>query len=502
MAKVERATESSDQGEKQEAGRAKLPLPRSKTLSIEQLLEYWQSVPAEFSSRLSGYLYRHWPIIVRTPAYIDKLATPPESKEIILRQHGTGSYEIKLTDLDKPRGGEVCRARFKFDESFTEYEPVVEILELDQGHRENRTYIEWLRSKGKLKMPGEQTTGGTSDVAVKEMSAVLREVLADARAARQSNNKDGVESAYAKISEMFTSANKTVLEMVLGQFKQNSPADFLQLLTAFKEFAAPQGAQPLEMLKLIREFFPQQHPKQADDAFTKFIVDQLSEERKANRELMAKLLERKEESGDALSQIEKIGGVIEAVRGIAGEGGGGGRTGKWGWLQEIGTAAVQPGGALSSLLGPLATWGLAKMSGWKPGQAAPGAPPPPGQPPVQPPPPGLPGAPPQQPQPNVDPQEQFMADGLMNLFAAISMPLMKFLQEGRPGDEFADYLIEGGMLDALKLEELRQIGREKIMGMLRKQPQAWQFIQPIEQKFSQFIDEFLAWEPQQEGAEG
>lgn len=484
MAKVApREGERQENTSKEPAGE-KLPLT-DKHLSLEQFLSYWNRVYSDHPKRVIAYLYRRFPRIIKDEPHYIEVYEKPVTREELLGVWGAGDYEIKLNDKD--RRSAVCSAIFEFSEPWDKNPPNVNFAELDMSHRRNQSYIQWRESRGMDPKPGSQNNDGSA--------AVLAKALVDVVNAKtqQPANNTAEATALKSAMDLMGEATKQAISTVKAQ---QDPAGVSGMLTALEKFVRPpQQTDPLEVLKNAKEIFA--GPKQ-DDTMLKFVLDELKETRRAHNELQAKMLERKEESGDPLAQIEKIASTANALRDAFG-GGEARSSGKWGWLQEIGTAAVAPGGALSSILGPVATWGLAKLSGWKPGQAAPGAPPPPGAPPVQAPPPGLPNPnPAPAAAPGIDPQEQFIMDNVMNLFNVIAQPLMKFLGEGRSGYEFADYLHEGGTIDVVQLGQLRGLGREKIMEMLRKHPVAWQFIGPIEARFTQFLDEFLAWEPEQE----
>lgn len=441
----------------------KLPAPPQRTLSIEQLLEYWNGIEQAMRPRLLGYLYRLWPIISRTPAYIDKLAEPPADPTAFLRTWGTGEYELMLTDLDKPKGGQLCKARFKFSQSYDEFPPVLDAIDLDVGRKENASYITWARSKGLLKMPGEQTSNAGNDAATAALAAGFQTLLAEVRSKKTDDS--GMSAAVPKLSEMFAHANKASVDMVIAQAKQNDPEGLLKLFTG--------------LLALIQPAKPA-----GDDSFMKFLLGELSAERQANRELMSKLLEPKQphSPGNGLSQVRDMVETIGAMKEIFGAGTGTGSGQWWEMLAPHVGDLVSAAGKFGDALKFTAQRGAAQAAQTQPATGlTPGMPP-------------DPMAQPAAPMPNPQPQETQMPVELMQFFQAAATPFLSFLRNNQRGDDLAAYLFEGGVLDGLSFEKIKAIGKDQILAMLKNSP-AWALLSGAETRLIEFLDEFLAYDP-------
>lgn len=75
----------------------------------------------------------------------------------------------------------------------------------------------------------------------------------------------------------------------------------------------------------------------------------------------------------------------------------------------------------------------------------------------------------------------------------IAGPLLSHLQAGQPGEDFAIWFVDGygyGFFNQLKT-----LGKEQIMLVIKSIPELWNQIQPMDQLFSKFLDQFLAWAP-------
>ena len=131
---------------------------------------------------LSFYVYRLWPIIVRSLAgikhsYID--CVPEITREFLAQNHGGGEYKIIMTDAGRPKGmTEVYRCVLKISE--TDYPPVLDVRELDLGRKENQSFIQALRLRGVLPREGEELN--QNNEAVSAVASLAREVMNQNRA--------------------------------------------------------------------------------------------------------------------------------------------------------------------------------------------------------------------------------------------------------------------------------------------------------------------------------
>jgi hypothetical protein len=301
-----------------------------------------------------------------------------------------------------------------------------------------------------------QPAAANDTAAVSALAAGFRDLLGEVRASRATGNS--TESTYAKISEMFQSANKTVLEMVMGQFKQNSPKDFIDIMLAMQKL----------------------QPAPASDPRIDFLQAELLEERKSNRELMTRLLDQHKDGG-----IEKTLTILSSVRNFFGDGGRG-RSNKWLEVAEVFQPQIDH---TLSILDKFAT-GFS----FSRGRGNPGARQPHGNRPATAP-AGLPGAQPGAAEaPTTSQNEDPMQMQLFAFIEQIWAPMTNFLAQGRSGEEFGDFLATGFGMTVIDHGQIKAIGRDRILTLLKMTP-SWSSLAPIEAQFVKFLDEFLAWEP-------
>lgn len=466
-----------------EERKPRIPSPPSRQLSIQQLISYWRGTDQQFRPSLLGYLYRLWPYIQRTPSYIDKLSEPPEHEDDILRQWGTGEYELVLTDLSKTKFGQICKARFKFNQSYVEFPPILEILELDQGRKENLAYIQWLRSKGMLKMPGE--SGQTNDASATILAKALVDVVKTK--SEPTAEDQAVKTAFNILQEATTNAIQTVKA-------QHDPNGLTGMLNAVKAIMPQQdkSTDPLVLLKTAKDLFAAPTPA-VDPRIDILLKDresmreELAESRKRADALMDKLFdERTNRPQDTFTQTLQEKLMTRAIDLL--DGGGVRAAGKFAWLAEYLPGILETVKPVTQGLGILIQR-AANRNGTSPTPAQPGI--------------ALPAGP--QPIPdyvqqgaNPDPTQlspEQVQMALSNFFQTVGPPLRKHLMEGKTGQEFADFLMQNGYLDLQGFTQLKEIGRDNLMGILRQMPAAWANIQPIEKRFTEFLDEFLSWDP-------
>lgn len=467
-----------------------LPIPAARELSIDQLIAYWKSIPDFQLPRILGYLYRHDPRIIlpKGQHYIHKYASPVESADQIIRQWGAGEYGLKLSDAAKALGrGEVCRARFKSRENYAEIPPVLDYETLDMDHKDNRAFIEWARTNGRLpKLQSQQQPGNpTNDAAVQGLVSTLNTVLPRLLEKKSDNSTD---ASFSKIIEMFATANKTSLDMALSQVKQNSPKETIELITALQA-AFHQPAPSNSSEKLLELFLKMQGESQAA----------LAAANNRNIELLLKVVESKrDEHGGGMKNFREMLETMAAMREMFGGDDGGG---KWGWLRPFVPQALGVVDRLASAIPFIAGRRNAQQQPGPPG-APPSHPMPPASPPVIAPssaaPDGMPngvpgvGSVPPQGGDGGDPMMSAMFNGLIQ---QIWLPLIKHLNEGARGEEFFDFVAVGWGLGVSEHAQLKAIGLERIVSMVKVQPQAWQMVASIESEFRVFIQQLLNWSP-------
>lgn len=468
-----------------EKGRALLyPLPPAKVLSVDQFFEYWHSVPVAASAQLMMYVYRHKPVIQKPkPIFIGKYATPIP-KEHIARIHGWGHYGFSLTDNSR-KSGEVCTARWQMSEiefPWDQFPPdcADSPSDLVMDHADNQVYIRWMRAKGMLPMQGNgtQTQSAGGDAAVGALAVAFKELLAELRSKREQGG-GGIDTTLTKINELYASTSKGLMDMVMGQVKGNSTADFLELMLTFQKLnAGSDRSAPDPRINLFIEEL-------------KGMRAELATERQRGDRLMERLLDRQQErpAEDPISKRVVDAAITRLLEG--GDGGGGPRRSKWGEVIELASPHLDKAFDALGLFGR----GFANMWAARARQAgvSPMRPNPPQN--TAPPAAGLPAA---ENGPSAQPAdspavEDAMTERLLNFFATHWPTIIKFIEEDKPGEALADYLMFGGQLKPMVLGILRdEIGRDKIMQMLRNS-EAWQLVAPVEGPFVKLLDGFLAW---------
>lgn len=491
--------------------------PPSRNLSIDELLEFWRKSAVDYGRRISGYLYRRYPIVnlrkddPKANTNIAVLAEPPANKEVLLREYGTGEYKLILSDLDRRgRNGELGIAIFDFKESWVDFPPQLDVATVDQGHPRNRGYVDWLRNTGKLPPmnPTPPATNGTSDPAVAALASGFQQLLQE-RTRKTEERPAGTDMAFGKAIDMLSMANAKSIDMLLSQAKQGGPAELVDVLT--KVSALMHGKDSGGDTKLMQMVLDGQQK---------------------NMDLIMKMIEVKttpRERGDFFGELQKFAGAMTSMQQAFGGAGGGGAAAReprtfWGAFQPFIPEALQTvrqvATALPFMFGRKAA---ASPMGNMPPQQGPMSAPPPGAgpmtsaglpqplPPSQPPPQAAPmpnGAPgPQQP------QEQEQMD--LQQFVTMIIPVaLQQIQEGLPGQELAEFLIasprltDAGLVAGYTLQDHVQIqqamsnygGVEGIMRLLPMTP-FWKHIGPIASRFRQYFIEFLSWEPGWDGGE-
>ena len=218
--------------------KGRLPEPISFTMRDIDFFAYLEARTEQDWAHMALYMYRLVPRIVRDPSNIDSIdrekPSEPFTKEYILRNHGSGKYEIKLNDTDLKRT--ICRCMPDYNEP--DFPPKFDLHELDTGFKGNRLLVEKLKREGKLSQDGDVVVSSKSDGADATMADALKSIALEAMRGRK--EQPGMENqAFGKMMEMMASASKQSIEIALGQVKRDDPASFIALLSTAKELFAP-----------------------------------------------------------------------------------------------------------------------------------------------------------------------------------------------------------------------------------------------------------------------
>lgn len=459
--------------EQEDAPSVKLPNPPGRTLTFEQLVDYWQSIPEEQRQRrVSGYLFRTWPLIVRQQVdpnaydYIDKYAAPP-SAEDILNVWGSGKYKLTLTDNDRKKSAELCYAWIDLQDHFPHYPPTIPPGELAMDADRNRSYITWAKAKGFLKVEGNH---GQPDAATAALADVTRSLLRTAQERPPQNSAEA--QAFPKLLDMFKEANTASLQMVIGQMKQQDPDQFLKLLATVKDLMGSGGGNSSE--KLLETVIKMQtdHSRQVVELQNK------------NTELLMRLVETKNGGSNGISQMKEMAEAFMGMKELFG-GDGGGRPQKW-WegLLEQGLPMIPQVFREVGTMFKAISYASAMAAAAKRGEAPP--PPPPPDSPAE-----LPGA---GPASNPGPGAPGMVQQQLAQFGGM---IVNALNQGISGDSFAESIVNmvdlSGGKGMLVYMQIRGLGREGILEALQSHGPLWQQLQPLGAQLDQFIDEFLSY---------
>lgn len=478
----------STQAEPEQKGFTRLLRPASRTgNTFDQAMQYWAPIHKEFPGRVFGYLFRLFPIIIKPDGekhYIAKYNEPIPDQDWILKTWGTGQYRIILSDNDLPKRGELLRCDFGFKESYAECPPVLDYLELDIGHKENRSYIEWARAKGLLKVPGD-THGGSQ--AENTAVAALARIATEKNQPHETLESEAASTAFEIMGKATEAAIKTVQA-------QNDPSAMLKLVEAVKgkdtsidlvstilKIQADASAQQSQLLKTILEITAKKETAPNPASQIKEIAE------------LIKSLQPPRSEPQGLSHVREIAETVNVLKDVFGRG-----QGKPEWYEAV-LSNPDVMDVAKTVAGGFWNWSQATMMNRGPGFVP--------QPQPQPAPasaPGLPGAVPPVNQPTAPQNEESMnlaalGEFMMPRFGAF----MEALNSGMSGAEFAQELFEtrpslGGM-DLGTHTQIKAIGRDKILSLLGMAPPEVKALLAGKQTLlTNFLGEFLAWIPAEE----
>lgn len=210
------------------AKRRELPKPPGRQRVPFQLLQEWSSnLTQDQVDRLSIYVYRHWPEINRDPKYIDCLPSIP-TYDYIKSMHGGGKFgfTIKDTDQDKIYFDAVL------DIPITEADPILDLSELDWNSKGNKSYINRLKSEGKIDGNNKILTNNNSNQ--NTQIPMLDPLLLVDRVTQiydKANSNRNAELASRPKDD--GGISKSIADIMIENMKQNDPTKFLALVKEF-----------------------------------------------------------------------------------------------------------------------------------------------------------------------------------------------------------------------------------------------------------------------------
>jgi hypothetical protein len=492
---------------------------------------YWNELDPGFLPRLTAYVYRNWPVIsiptvdkksasgTRESKQIDKVLGEAPIRDLgdLLHRYGSGDYTIRLNDYILRKSIAMCLIRSLRDD---DHPPVIGDLEhIVMDDPANQSYIAGLRMKG-VKFPGDEPEGEDEDMSagVAAMAQTIeklaigqqqRPTTAAEDKKKQTDEASGMQSVVKVMADAATKGSQIISDAVTKAneitAKGNDPTAMISLvkeIIGVKETlaknaeAANPAVQQIDLKALLapiteslaasreeaKELRKQVADMQAENL--KLVRDMLTAQQKpteaAKPTSLKDTLKEMADARDGMRDLLGIKDEDEAEPLVKASD----RDPIWARLLLAGINMLP--GALQVMSYNLA---VAKAGGTPmPPQPVPALPNPDGSPIPLPPP--LPGAP--------TPGDGSQA--ILQMLAQIRNPLLRFVSNGLPGGDFAELLIEWTG-DPLVHAQLKEQGKEPLMETLALDPHIKQVMSAIPQRFSAFVDEFLAWNPNEEEGE-
>lgn len=451
------------------------------------LQPFWEQIAAysiEAWERLTAYVYRLQPITDRLTGgnqakYITKYSSRFDP-HTVKHEHGSGKYQIRLNEERTDGTGSRTIRTHEFEIEDPLFPPNVPLGEWVDDARNNK----WAWAKETLEARDKE-----------------KKVANDAKLAATGSNPLQFAQAVKEMIQLVrpndnqAAGDKTVSAVIEAMKQSHSEA--------FHMFQAQQSSSdPSKMLELVTNVLEKLVPKKPDgaDPFLNHVLEEMRELRKENSGLMARIMDMNAKPPpDALSQLGTLADTLEKVDGVLGTFRK--STPRFNWA-EIGLKSIE---ILGERVLPAIIPAILNRNTH---------PPPPG-PRAQPQPFSLPAAAgtatdPAQNQaqnPAAAPAgEQTPADGTKEndeaamsyqyyrqMMLALVQPLLRHLDRGMTGLDFADWFVDGH--GAAELEAIRGAGPDQIMLLLRHEKEIWQHLAPFEARLPKFLEEFCSWTP-------
>ena len=526
------------------------PLARDLSKAPQKGLDYWRSLweKLEFRSRLIVYFYRVWPAIDKREtmnaeerARYDARNKGNPARQIakfydeepltladMYHRFGAGGYHIKINDSETNKT--VCMFTFEGANLLNDYgqgEPDVDPQELVWGHPANKTYEEFLRKKG-IQGPlteaqetiEEEETVNTA--VVEQLSGTVKDLadkIGDSADKRVEEMKERVTSANAarpvdidqqaalRGMELTAKAGEMGMKIIdaavskgqaLSAATSNPVEMFDKALVWAEKMGKQNGAAVAPAVALIEESpLVKTLLQEVTNLRTQLATNQENQLRDLREEMRA-LRTAKETAPAAVAPPDPfdflkkaMGSFRELQEGFGdGVGSGGGKVDKIAQYLQYAPPVLQ---GISGLVQAGAyAWGLGKAASANPAPpgrtgTAPGSNP------------SLAASNPPAPPPMTPEQEAQMqtTEQYRRLVAFAEGPILRALDNAKPGDEFAQNLID--MYGASAFHALRDLGatpeeRKTNVARLLAQfsPRLREKMQQAPQQVERFLDEFLA----------
>jgi hypothetical protein len=245
----------------------------NKEQRTDRLLEWWRSLPSTAQSQMSAHVYRDFPPLIDPPdgefKYIDVIIEPPDSDKAFNDMYGAGDYHFYLnTGGEKGSKRTLAEGYIKGHRDFKSQPPSDKrITELDSNgipkfvdfhDPVNRTYVEFLRSRGIIpeifqqkKKEDEMAAEGVIKQVLEQNAKMMDKMSsqpASAPATGVGYVDPSVSAALAELRGSITGLRETI------SAGKNSP-DMMQMLTFATNLAdrASKGNDPDKYLGMIMD---------------------------------------------------------------------------------------------------------------------------------------------------------------------------------------------------------------------------------------------------------
>jgi hypothetical protein len=427
----------------------------------------------------SLYIWRCDPVTdttngAREPKYIT-VQNSPVSEQSIKAEHGSGTYKLRLNNAGKFVAVTYMTLE---DPAYPPHCVPGDWIAQPRNHK----WLPWKASIEKwwndqvraMNTPAASGIGPASDGAngaVGDLTKLISKMV------EQQTNKPAESSENQQLTKTLVT---WALAQTADQRKEDSP----------DKFAA--------MLKAVKDILPQPQPAPTGpDPMLKFVMDQLLEMQKSNRELTMKLIEVTSKQAapqpvqDPIEQAKKMGELMQTVAGFANPA----------EPKDALTTALQEG--IPRVIDATERFFSARaVAGFnRPAQ-------PQAQPPQQPgtyvdsqgnrvayqpqavvsPPPATPPTV-VNPQPNSEPEMDMMQ---RTLLVNLARRAQSALDLGMTGDQFGEQMLR--LVGEIQFDAfVTGVQKDNLLPLLKSVPEAWAMLQPFEPLLPQFVEEFYEW---------
>ena len=313
-----------------------------------QLIKWYHELPQWAKDRMIVYVERDWPVLVKITKedkakakaegrsvgynYIDKLAEMPKDTAELRDKYGSGDYHLSLNDA--VAGVTLAQAWVKENwRDIQQFPPadqrIQKVENVDLNDPGNRSYVEYLRGRGKLP---EQNQGGqgvaeataiSAGIAGQSMAMADKLInrLMDAKD-RDKGNNDTTATVVKEVMEVMGSVTEKASDVMKSAYEQTanrtSPMDSLKEVAAvFKELKGGpgdgQGAEATTMMMaMMREM------REASAANTKMMMEMQSKqierlERQLERQAEVKTAPVAGADGTGAVPVSQVSSLVTGV---------------------------------------------------------------------------------------------------------------------------------------------------------------------------------------------